>query len=71
MPFPGRVTNEDLPFLRETLRSVTEEQYRQLLQGVLRYFKAFSWAVGQGGRAFDFTIASLRRKHMNMKAMYY
>lgn len=57
--------------MRETLRSISEEQYRLLLENVLRYFKAFSWAADQGGRAFDYTIASLRRKHMNMKAMYY
>lgn len=69
--FSLRLTNADLPELREILAGVTEEQYRGLVEGVKRYTLAFSWNTGVGGRAFDYTIASLRRKYVNMKAKYY
>lgn len=41
------------------------------VQNVLKVAAAFSWDAERGGRAFDFTIASLRRKHMNLKALFY
>ncbi len=48
--FSIRLTNEDLPRLRELLRAVTDEQYRRLLENVLRYHRAFSWAAHAGGQ---------------------
>ncbi|EFN59690.1 hypothetical protein CHLNCDRAFT_133230 [Chlorella variabilis] len=68
--FSLRLSNEDLPQLRETLRSVTDEQYRELLEGVVRYKEAFSWERHLGGRAFDYTIASLRRRWLNSLSLY-
>jgi len=68
--FSIRLTNDDLPYLRETLRGITDDQYRKLLEGVVKYKNAFSWRADVGGRAFDYTIASLRRKHMNLKALF-
>lgn len=38
---------------------------------MLRYYHAFSWETQHGGRAFDYTIATLRRRHMNLKALYF
>lgn len=49
--FSIRLTNADLPRLRELLRSVTDEQYRRLLENLLRYHKAFSWNAKAGGQA--------------------
>ncbi|PSC74977.1 exostosin-like glycosyltransferase [Micractinium conductrix] len=69
--FSIRLSNDDLPHIREILKGVSEEQYRQLLDNVLKVAAAFSWDAERGGRAFDFTIASLRRKHMNLKALFY
>ncbi|KAL4449411.1 hypothetical protein ABPG77_007055 [Micractinium sp. CCAP 211/92] len=69
--FSIRLTNEDLPRLRELLRAVTDEQYRRLLENVLRYHRAFSWAAHAGGQAFEYTILSLRRKYLNLKGLYY
>ena len=51
-------------------RSVTDEQYRELLEGVVRYKEAFSWERHLGGRAFDYTIASLRRRWLNSLSLY-
>ncbi|KAL4427764.1 hypothetical protein ABPG75_001853 [Micractinium tetrahymenae] len=69
--FSIRLNNADLPQLREILRSVTDEQYRRLLENVLRYHRAFSWTVEAGGQAFEYTILSLRRKYLNLKSLYY
>jgi len=65
--FSLRLNNDDLPYLREILKGVTDDQYRKLLEGVKAYYPAFSWNAEVGGRAFDYTIASLRRKYMNLK----
>ncbi|PSC75138.1 exostosin-like glycosyltransferase [Micractinium conductrix] len=69
--FSIRLSNSDLPHLRETLKGLSEEEYRRLLQGTLQYAYAFSWNPEISGKAFDYTIASLRRRHLNFKAMYY
>lgn len=69
--FSLRLSNADLPHLREILRGVSDEQYRKLLEGVQRHYKAFSWYPGMGGRAFEYTIASLRRRHLNLKSLYF
>ncbi|KAL4427672.1 hypothetical protein ABPG75_001761 [Micractinium tetrahymenae] len=69
--FSIRLTNEDMPHLRDILKSISNEQYRTLPENVLRHQTAFCWNREKGCRAFDYTIASLRRKHMNHKAMYY
>ncbi len=67
---PRRLNNADLPNLRELLRSVTDEQYRRLLKGVLEHRLAFSWNIAKGGKAFDYTLLSLRRKYLNLKSLY-
>ncbi|PSC67271.1 exostosin-like glycosyltransferase [Micractinium conductrix] len=69
--FSIRLNNADLPQIREILEGVTDEQYRWLLQGVVQFAPAFTWEPSVGGRAFNYTIASLRRKYLNFKAEYY
>ena len=69
--FSLRLSNADLPHLRETLRGISEAQYRRLLEGVLQYRSALSWETHLGGKAFDYTIATLRRRHMNLKSLYF
>ena len=56
--------------MRQLLRSVTEQSYRRLLAGVLEHRLAFSWNAAKGGRAFEYTLLSLRRKHLNLKSLY-
>ena len=41
------------------------------MEGLLRYYRAFSWEVELGGQAFEYTIASLRRRYMHFKSKYY
>ena len=69
--FSLRLSNADLPHLREILRGISEAQYRRLLEGVLQYRSALSWETHLGGKAFDYTIATLRRLHMNLKSLYF
>lgn len=69
--FSIRLNNNDLPRLRELLRSVTDEQYRRLLENGLQYHKAFAWHAQKGGQAFEYTLLSLRRRYQNMKALLY
>lgn len=39
--------------------------------GLVRYRDAFWWQRSVGGQAFEYTILSLRRRHLAMKALYY
>lgn len=40
-----------------------------MVEALLQYAAAFTWEPG--GAAFDYTVRALRRKHMNMKALYF
>lgn len=74
LPYPAfsiRLTNADLPLIREILRNVTDQQYRGMLLELIKYRDAFHWYGEEGGRAFDWTVASLRRRWQNLKALYY
>lgn len=45
---------------------------RAMLESMLRYYRLFSWEAEHGGRAFDATIASLRRRALvNLKGKFY
>lgn len=46
-------------------------QYRRMMQALLAVRPAFSWVPWQGGRAFDYTIAALRRRYLHLKAAYF
>jgi hypothetical protein len=69
--FSLRLSNAKLPELREILRDITDAQYRKLQEGMVRYRDALHWDVMAGGRAFDYTIAALRRRFLNFKSLYY
>ena len=69
--FSIRLSNGDLPQIREILRNVTDEQYRSLVENVVRHRDAFLWHPEFKGRAFDYTIAVLRRRYMALKAKYF
>ncbi|KAL4444653.1 hypothetical protein ABPG77_002470 [Micractinium sp. CCAP 211/92] len=69
--FSVRLTNQDLPMLREILRNISDAQYWRMMEHLIKFRPAFNWFPESGGRAFDFTIASLRRRHQNMKALLY
>ena len=69
--FSVRLSNDDLPRIREILRGVTPEQYRGMLHALGAHRGAFFWQPDMGGKAFDYTIASLRRRYLNLKAEHF
>ena len=69
--FSIRLNNDDIRNLPEILRSVTPTQLKILQQGLKKYWPAFIWDVGNGGKAFDYTALSLRRRYLNLKSKYY
>jgi hypothetical protein len=69
--FSLRLNNADLPFLREILRAISDTQYKRLLAGVFQYRDAFHWDDSWGSQAFDYTIASLRRRSQNSQGLLY
>lgn len=69
--FSIRLNNEDIPSLPQILRSVSQETLESLQKGVSKYWPAFVWSSEQGGKAFDYTILSLRRRHLNLKSKYF
>jgi hypothetical protein len=71
--FSIRLNNEDLPRLPSILRSITPEQLAALQAGVAKYWPAFVWEEeGEpGGRAFEYALLALRRRHMHLKSKYY
>lgn len=69
--FSLRLSNADLPKLREILRGVSAAQYKRLLAGVFQYREVFHWDDLWGSRAFDYTIASLRRRYLHLQGLLY
>lgn len=59
------------PCAAEILRNISDAQYCGMMQQLIKYRGAFNWFTESGGRAFDFTIASLRRRYQNLKALLY
>lgn len=68
--FSIRLNNADLPTPREILRGITGTQYKRLVESLPRYRHAFLWDTSVGGRAFDYTVFSLRRCWLNLQALY-
>lgn len=72
--FSIRLLTKALPDLPLQLQRVSTVQYRRLVENMLRYSSAFQWDAdgGADGRgAFLYTVASLRRRYLNMRALLY
>ena len=69
--FSVRLSNADLPRLREILDAVTDEQHAALVEGMRKYWPAFVWDREAGGQAFEYTMLSLWRRSQNLKARFY
>ena len=69
--FSIRLNNDDIPMLPSILRSITPEQLAALQRGVKKYWPAFIWETEHGGRAFEYSMLSLRRRYMHLKSKYY
>ncbi|KAL4519102.1 hypothetical protein Ndes2526A_g00206 [Nannochloris sp. 'desiccata'] len=69
--FSIRLNNEDIPRLPSILRSISPQQLAALQAGVAKYWPALIWEAEFGGKAFDYAILALRRRHIHLKSKYY
>lgn len=51
-----------LASISQVLRSITDEEYVRLRQGVQVYWRAFVWHPLAGGQAYNYTIQSLHHR---------
>ncbi len=69
--FSIRLNNDDIPMLPSILRSISPQQLAALQAGVEKYWPAFIYESDVGGKAFEYALLSLRRRHMHLKSKYY
>lgn len=69
--FSIRLNNEDIPFLPSILRAISPERIEALQQNLAKYWPSMIWPPEDQGRAFDYTVLSLRRRYLNLKNKYY
>ena len=69
--FSIRLNNDDIPMLPSILRSISPQQLAALQAGVAKYWPAFIWHSEYGGKAFEYAMLALRRRHVNLKSKYY
>ena len=51
-----------LASISQVLRSITDEEYVRLRQGMQVYWRAFVWHPLAGGQAYNYTIQSLHHR---------
>jgi hypothetical protein len=69
--FSIRLNNEDIPHLPSILRAISSERLEELQKNLKKYWQSMIWPSEDQGRAFDYTILSLRRRYLNLKSKYY
>ncbi|KAG1665066.1 hypothetical protein FOA52_012485 [Chlamydomonas sp. UWO 241] len=69
--FSVRISNADLPNIVPILRAYSQEQIDRMRLALAKHWGAFVWPVGQGGLAYNYTIAALKRRMHNMESQYY
>ncbi|KAI8471154.1 MAG: exostosin family-domain-containing protein [Monoraphidium minutum] len=60
--FSLRLPTPGLPQLLDALAAVTPDHYSRLRAGLGAHWRAFLWGPAAGGRAYEVTVASLRRR---------
>ncbi|GFR42337.1 hypothetical protein Agub_g3245, partial [Astrephomene gubernaculifera] len=60
--FSVRVSKADIPRIVEILRAVPQEDVLRMMKENVRVYRAFIWQPELGGLAYNYTIASLRRR---------
>lgn len=69
--FSVRLNNADIPRLPEILNSIDEEKLQKMQRALEVYWPAFVWPQHEGGKAFEYGMVALRRRHLNYKSLYY
>ena len=60
--FSIRVSRSQLPGVVDALRRLPPKRYAALRRGLALHWPAFIWDPARGGRAYDMTVAALRRR---------
>lgn len=60
--FSIRLARARLPALLDFLRAMPEERYLALRRGLALHWPAFVWDPARGGRAYNMTVAALKRR---------
>ncbi|KAG2439616.1 hypothetical protein HXX76_004968 [Chlamydomonas incerta] len=69
--FSIRVSKAELPRLVELLRAVPAEDVAALMREGARVYRAFVWQPELGGLAYNYTLASLRRRLSHIRGELY
>jgi hypothetical protein len=69
--FSIRLTKADIPNIGNILRNVTEDEYKTLRSNLPKYWRAFIWDTAYGGQAYNYTIASLKKRWVAMSTSLY
>ncbi|KAG1665073.1 hypothetical protein FOA52_012492 [Chlamydomonas sp. UWO 241] len=69
--FSVRISNADLPNIVPILRAYSQEQIDRMRLALAKHWGAFVWPAGQGGLAYNYTIAALKRRVYHHAAEYY
>ncbi|KAG1676352.1 hypothetical protein FOA52_001147 [Chlamydomonas sp. UWO 241] len=64
--FSIRLAVDEVPGMVDTLKRVSNEQIQRYQQAMHGVHQAFSWEPQWGGQAYNFTLASLRKKLDNL-----
>ncbi len=57
--FSLRFSQQDVPSLLQQLQQVEPQQVVAMYQALRRWHKGFLWPPDTGGKAYDYTLASL------------
>ncbi|KAG2502219.1 hypothetical protein HYH03_000705 [Edaphochlamys debaryana] len=69
--FSVRVSKFDLPRLVDTLRAIPDSDILQLMRENARVYRAFLWQPEIGGLAYNYTVASLKRRLSHLRGELY
>jgi hypothetical protein len=65
LPYPSfslRFSKEDIPALQASLAQMEPHEIVSMYKALRRWHKAFIWSKEQGGKAYDYTLASLHSR---------
>ncbi|PNH09138.1 putative glucuronosyltransferase [Tetrabaena socialis] len=69
--FSVRVSKAELPRIVDILRAIPDGDVTRLMKDSARVYRAFIWQPELGGLAYDYTVASLRRRLSHLRGELY
>jgi hypothetical protein len=66
--FSIRLPAADIPRIQELLQAVSDDEWKRMHNNLMHVHKVFMWDQAYGGLAYNYTIASLRRRAQRLQA---